>query len=114
VPVCGGRLHGAPQWHDVVLRNGQVEVDVAGVYFRRYGGADHASVNALDENLQPTGLPPPVPKAPVPKPPCDGVTGTSARHAESIAGWTVVSMVACCGDEGGGLFVCGPPKHGGP
>jgi len=32
------------------------------------------------------------------------------RRDEEIAGQRVVSMVACCGDEGGGLFVCRPPK----
>jgi serine/threonine-protein kinase len=112
VPVCAGRLHGAPRWREVTLRGGQLEVDVGGVYFSRSGGADHASVNALDENLQPTGLPPPPDKAPVPTEPCNGLTGTIMRRDEGIAGQRVVSMEACCGDEGGGLFVCRPPKHG--
>jgi serine/threonine-protein kinase len=111
VPVCAGRLHGAPRWREVMLRGGQLEVHVGGVYFSRSGGADHASVNALDENLQPTGLPPPPDKAPVGHA-CDGLTGTIMRRAEEIGGQRVVSMVACCGDEGGGLFVCRAPKHG--
>jgi hypothetical protein len=82
------------------------------VYFSRSGGADHASVNALDENLQPTGLPPPPDKAPVSSPLCNGLTGTITRRAEEVAGQLVVSKEACCGDVGGGLFVCRAPKQG--
>jgi hypothetical protein len=112
VPVCAGRLHGASRWREVMLRGGELEVRVGGVYFSRSGGADHVSIHALDENLQPTGLPPPADKAPVSGPSCDGLTGTIMRRAEEIAGQRVVSMEACCGDEGGGLFVCRAPKHG--
>jgi hypothetical protein len=112
VPVCAGRLHGPPRWREVTLRGGQLEVGPGGLYFSRFGGADHAKVSALDEDLQPTGLPPPPAKAPVSAAPCDGLTGTIAQHIEEVGGLTVVSMEACCGDEGGGLFVCRPPKQG--
>jgi hypothetical protein len=116
VPVCAGRLHGAPRWREVTLRGGRLEVHAGGVYFSRSGGADRASVNALDGNLQPTGLPPPPPpphdEAPVGPASCVGLTGTITRRAEEIAGQWVFSMEACCGDEGGGLFVCRAPKHG--
>ena len=106
IPVCAGRLHGPPRWREVTLRDGHL----SGIYFTRYGGADKATTQALDENLQPTGLPPPA-TTPLSSADCKGLTGTFPQHAEEVAGLVVVSMVACCGDEGGGLFVCRPPEH---
>jgi serine/threonine-protein kinase len=112
VPVCAGRLHGAPRWREVILHNGDLQLHGGRVYFSRFGGADHAAVNALDENLKPTGLPPPPEHAPVGRTPCEGVTGMM-RHVEEVGERAVVSTFACCGDTGGGLFVCGPSKQGG-
>jgi hypothetical protein len=111
VPVCMGRLHGPPQWREARLRGGQLAQGVGGVYFRRFGGADQVTINALDENLQPTGPPPPSTDL-VDSVPCNGLTGTFRRRTEELAGRMIVSMTACCGDEGGGLFVCRPPAHG--
>ncbi len=31
------------------------------------------------------------------------------QRAEEVGGVRIIHMVACCGDEGGGLFVCGSP-----
>jgi hypothetical protein len=112
VPVCAGRLHGTPRWREVTLRGGTLEVGVGGVYFRPSGSADPASIHALDENLQPTGLPPPPARTPLRTGPCEGLTGSMVQHVEELAGQEIVDMVACCGDEGGGLFVCRPPKKG--
>ena len=114
MPICAGGLHGSPRWRDVVLRDGQFEVHAGRVYFSRSGGADVAWVRALDENLQPTGLPPPPEKDPATSASCEGLTGTIVRRSAEIAGLDVVSMEACCGDEGGGLFVCRPPPKQAP
>jgi hypothetical protein len=112
VPVCAGRLHGPPRWREVTLQGGTLEVAAGGVYFRHPAGPEQPLVaNALDENLRPTGLPPPA-SSPLPTAPCEGLTGTITEHAEEVGGQEVVSMAACCGDEGGGLFVCRPPKRG--
>jgi serine/threonine-protein kinase len=112
VPVCGGRLHGPPRWRDVTLPSGQLFQGEGMVYFQRFGGADDAAIRALDENLQPTGLPPPS-TSPVEALACKGLTGTSRRRTEELAGQLIVSMASCCGDEeSGGLFVCKPPQKG--
>jgi hypothetical protein len=109
VPVCAGGLHGPPRWREVTLHGGTIEVGAGGVYFSRPAGPEQPMlVNLLDENLQPTGLPPPPGKSP----PCEGLTGSMMKHTEEIAGQQVVYMTTCCGDEGGGLFVCRPPKRG--
>ncbi len=112
VPVCGGRLHGAPRWREVTLHGGELGEGVGGIYFTRYDGAHKATTRALDENLRPTGLPPPS-TDPAVAVPCRGLTGTNRRHTEELAGQMIITMGACCGAEGGGLFVCRPPKQGG-
>jgi hypothetical protein len=48
----------------------------------------------------------------VPKSERSPLTGTMRRRTEEVAGQMIISTVACCGDEGGGLFVCRPPAHG--
>jgi hypothetical protein len=115
VPVCAGRLHGPPHWREATLRGGDLGEGVGGVYFRRFGGVDggaeQTTIHALDDNLQPTGPAPPA-TDPVDYAPCTGLTGTSRQHTEELAGQLVVFMGACCGDEGGGLFVCRPPGRG--
>jgi hypothetical protein len=80
-------------------------------YFTRKGGADKATTRALDDDLQPTGLPPPPAATPVIQPECTGLTGTRPRHGEDVGGLRVVDMEACCGDLGGGLFICKPPEQ---
>jgi serine/threonine-protein kinase len=112
VPVCAGRLHGTPRWREVTLRDGKLSVEAAGIYFTHNGGADKAYTKALDDNLQPTGLPPPPATTPVAHPPCAGLTGTMLRHGESVGGVEVLDMEACCGDTGGGLFICRPAEGG--
>ncbi len=112
VPVCAGRLHGTPRWREVTLRDGKLSVEAAGIYFTHNGGADKAFTKALDDNLQPTGLPPPPATTPVAHPPCAGLTGTMLRHGETVGGVEVLDMEACCGDSGGGLFICRPAEGG--
>jgi len=109
-PVCAGRLHGPPHWREVNLRGGTLFGGVGGVYFSRVDDAGTATTAALDENLQPTGPAPPATRG-VDSLPCHGLTGTGSRRTEEVAGQLVVSMSACCGDEGGGLFVCRRPEH---
>jgi hypothetical protein len=109
VPVCAGRLHGPPQWREATLRGGQLGEGVGGVYFHRFGVGEQVTSNALDDSLQPTGPAPPS-TALVDSIPCNGLTGTITRRTEELAGQMLVSMAACCGDEGGGLFVCRPPR----
>jgi len=112
VPICGGRLHGPPRWREVTLPGGQLVAGVGGIYFQRSGGADEATIHALDEDLQPTGLPPPATGL-AEVTPCNGLSGTYRRHTEELAGQLIVSTGSCCGDEAvGGLFVCKPPSHG--
>jgi len=113
VPVCAGRLHGPPRWREVTLHDGRLAPGVGGVYFTRNGGADKATTKALDDNLQPTGLPPPPATTPGRGVDCAGLTGTIARHAEQVGGLWVVDMEACCGDTGGGLFICRALDKGG-
>ncbi|HEY8086912.1 MAG TPA: protein kinase [Polyangiaceae bacterium] len=113
IPVCAGRLHGPPRWREVTLHGGSLEVGAGGVYFRHPAGPEQPMVvNALDENLRPTGLPPPPARALLRTASCEGLTGTMTEHAEDIGGLEVVYMIACCGDDGGGLFVCHPAKGG--
>jgi hypothetical protein len=112
VPLCAGRLHGTPRWREVTLRDGELSAGVGGVYFTHNGGADKAFTKALDENLQPTGLPPPPATTPVDDAPCAGLTGTMLRHGERVGGVEVLDMEACCGDTGGGLFICKPTEGG--
>ncbi len=112
VPVCAGRLHGPPRWREVTLHDGALAPGVGGVYFTRNGGADKAMTRALDEDLQPTGLPPPPATTPVLGPQCTGLTGSTLWHAEEVGGLRVVEMGACCGDTGGGLFICRPTEGG--
>ena len=111
VPLCAGRLHGPPLWREVTLHGGKLEVVSGGVYFAHEGGADQVWTKALDDNLQPTGLPPP-PAKPYRSAICSGTTGAIPWHVEDIGGLTVIEMVSCCGESGGGLFVCGPPERG--
>jgi serine/threonine-protein kinase len=108
VPVCAGSLHGAPRWREVTLHDGVLSPGAGGIYFTRNGGADRATTNALDEHLQPTGLPPPPATTPFRREDCAGLTGTFLRHAEELGGMRIVDMEACCGDPGGGLFICRP------
>ncbi len=112
VPVCAGSLHGAPRWREVTLHDGVLAPGAGGIYFTRNGGADRATTNALDEHLQPTGLPPPPAATPFRREDCSGLTGTILRHAEELGGLRIVDMEACCGDPGGGLFICKPAEQG--
>jgi hypothetical protein len=108
-PVCAGRLHGPPRWREADLPNGVVSEDVGGVYFTHIATDGGISpTRALDEKLQPTGPSPPATGG-VESLPCQGLTGTGRRHVEEVAGQLVVSLIACCGDEGGGLVVCRGP-----
>jgi hypothetical protein len=112
LPLCAGRLHGTPRWREVTLHDGKLSVEAGGIYFTHNGGADKAFTKALDENLQPTGLAPPPATTPVDHP-CAGLTGTMLRHGERVGGLEVLDMEACCGDTGGGLFICRPPGERG-
>ena len=111
VPVCAGSLHGTPRWREVTLHDGVLAPGAGGIYFTRNGGADRATTRALDDNLQPTGLPPPA-ATPFRPEDCTGLTGTFLRRTEEVGGLRIVEMGACCGDPGGGLFLCRPSEPG--
>ena len=58
------------------------------------------------------GLPPPPATTPFSREDCTGLTGTFLRHVEEVGGLRIVDMEACCGDSGGGLFICRPSEQG--
>ena len=113
MPICAGGLHGSPRWRDVVLRDGQLRCTRAGSISRGTAGPTSPGSARWTRTSSPPGslrrrrrIPPRARRA-------RGSRGTIVRRSAEIAGLDVVSMEACCGDEGGGLFVCRPPPKEG-
>jgi hypothetical protein len=103
-PVCAVHLHGAPRWHEVRLRGEPyARGDKIYLYVAEHGWRE------LGEDLQPRG-PEVLLDERLTRPwPCWGLTGTIPWQHAVIGTFPVVRTVACCGDSGGGLFICQPP-----
>jgi hypothetical protein len=112
VPVCAGQLHGTPRWRELKLSEGQLFDRDGVVYFQGSNGAVRAPPRALDSNLQPTGISPPV--DPQDRDDCAGLTGEAIGHSEKIDNRLFVFMTSCCGGPPGGLFACKPRSEMGP
>jgi hypothetical protein len=104
--VCGFFLHGPPRWREAQFPYGEIYDANGRVYFDSF--EDESSWRSLTQDLR-LGTADEVPEMPKA---CWGLTGTGNWNYEVVGEYPVIWRIACCGDSGGGLFICRPPPEG--
>ncbi len=107
-PVGAFFLHGAPRWREAVLPLGQLSVEEDGRVYQ--WSLEDLRWRSLNQDLR-LGPVEAVPPRGTPRP-CWGLTGNGRWDWAVVGEYEVQSMFACCGDFGGGLYICRPPPEG--